>query len=297
MTVRRRTFVRNLLAMPREEIERRTRVLLRRDQVHGIGGTPIVLPPDSRLPYYQWRDGTYDVYAAQLLAAAALGRKAPVMVDIGGNVGDTAVLALAAASNLRVISVEGSPYFLKYLTRNVASFGPRAQVVQGFVGPIANLSRYSRNGGTGGFQRNVSESAESMDVSKWISVPELLARAQGDLVVWKTDTDGFDIHLVSEYWDDIVKRCDVIWMEFDPVGTLGPPQDIESLMGQIAASRRELHVYDNVGHHMCSGSGPAAARLLHDLTDWVRVRREGFAPVLYFDIWIATPDVATVMWP
>lgn len=168
------------------------------------------------------------------------------MVDIGGNVGDTAVLALAAASNLRVISVEGSPYFLKYLTRNVASVGPRAQVVEGFVGPIANLSRYSRNGGTGGFQRNVSESAESMDVSKWISVPELLARAQGDLVVWKTDTDGIDIHLVSEYWDDIVKRCDVIWMEFDPVGTLGPPQDIESLMGQIAASRRELHVYDNV---------------------------------------------------
>jgi len=130
-----------------------------------------------------------------------------------------------------------------------------------------------------------------------VAVPELLAKAAGDLTIWKTDTDGFDIHLVSQYWKDITSRCDVVWMEFDPVGTLGPEEDIATLIEQIADSEREVHVYDNVGHHMSSASGAPAARMLTDLTEWLRARRQGFAPVLYFDVWIATPEIAARMWP
>ena len=296
MSVRRQTFFRNLLAMPREEFLRRTRVLLQRDQDYAIGGYPVVLPPESRLPYYQWRDATYDAYAADLLAAACDGRGSATLIDIGANVGDTAVLALSAAENLSVVSVEGSPYFLNYLGQNIAPFGSRAEVIEGFVGPIAGLHRYSRDGDTGGFQRSVADADESVEVTTWVTVPQLLAKAAGDLVIWKTDTDGFDIHLVTQHWEEISTRCDVIWMEFDPVGTLGPSEDIGVLLDLVAASGREVHVYDNVGHHMCGTSGSDAARTLADLAAWVRERRRGFAPVLYFDIWIATPDVAGSMW-
>lgn len=296
MSVRRQAFVRNLLAMPSEAIQRHTRVLLKREQDYAVGGQAMVPPPESRLPYYQWRDPTYDVYAADLLAAACAGRESATLIDIGGNVGDTAVLALSAADNLSVVSVEGSPYFLNYLRRNTAPFGQRGQIIAGFVGPVAGLHRYSRDGDTGGFQRSVTGADESIDVASWISVPELLQRASDDLVIWKTDTDGFDIHLMVQHWEAITNHCRVIWMEFDPVGTLGPSDDVATLINLIAESGRELHVYDNVGHHMCSASGEAAARLLGDLSAWVRARRAGFAPVLYFDMWIATSDLAFSMW-
>lgn len=56
------------------------------------------------------------------------------MIDIGGNVGDTAVLALPAAEN---------------------------------------------------------KAYESMDLANWVVVLKLLAKAAGDLVSRKSDTDGF----------------------------------------------------------------------------------------------------------
>ena len=68
--------------------------------------------------------------------------------------------------------------------------------------------------------------------------------------------------------------CDVVWMEYDPVGTLGPKEDIEKLIEQIASSGRELHVYDNVGHHMSSAVGAPAARMLRELTGWLGERRQ-----------------------
>lgn len=296
MSVRRRTLVRNLFAMPREAVQRRIRVRLQREQNYMIGNHPVVLPPESRLPYYQWRDATYDTYASELLSAACAGIDSATLIDIGANVGDTAVLALSAADNLSVVSVEGSPYFVGYLRRNIAPFGSRAEVLEGFVGPISGLSHYSRDGDTGGFQGGVADADESIDVTHWIDVPRLLAGAIGDLVIWKTDTDGFDIHLVAQHWDDISARCDVIWMEFDPAGTLGPSEDTSILLDHIAKSGRQVHIYDNVGHHMCGTSGDNAAHTLADLSDWVRERRLGFAPVLYFDIWIATPDLAESMW-
>ena len=297
MSLRRRAYIRNLAAMPREALERRARVALGRDQAFAIGGTPVVLPPDSRLPYYQWRDPNYDAYAAHLLRAAASEAGHLTLVDIGGNVGDTAVLALSAAENIDVVTVEGSPYFLDYLRRNVAAFGSRVEVVEGFVGPVDGNLLYQRDGSSGGFQQVAANSDDAVEVTSWISVDDVLARATGDFSVWKTDTDGFDIHLVSRHWDSITDMCDVVWMEYDPVGTLGPKEDIEKLIEQIASSKRELHIYDNVGHHMSSAVGAPAARMLRELTGWLGERRQGFAPVLYFDIWIAEADVASRMWP
>ena len=282
--------------MPREALERRARVLLDRDQEFVIGGYPVVLPPDSRLPYYQWRDPTYDTYAAPLLREAASGVERLTLVDVGGNVGDTAVLALSAGENIDVITVEGSAYYLDYLRRNIIPFGARVEVVEGFVGPVADGLRYRRDGGSGGFQGDGADTSNSVEVNSWVSVEALLARATGDLSIWKTDTDGFDIHLVSQHWDAITDVSGVVWMEYDPVGTLGPKDDIDRLIEQITASGRELHVYDNVGHHMSSASGPAASGMLRDLTEWLRARRQGFAPVLYFDLWIAEADAASRMW-
>lgn len=220
-----------------------------------------------------------------------------LVVDIGANVGDTAVMALAAAPQIRVLSVEGSDYFLRYLRRNVQQFGGRAVVLEGFVGPVADRATYRRDGGTGGFQAATGADENTVRVDEWISVESLVGHRGADLTVWKTDTDGFDIHLVCRWWDDITDACDVVWLEYDPVGTLGPTEDVAELIKLVVASGREVHVYDNVGYHLCSGRGEAAGQMLRDLTEWLRQRRRGFAPVLYLDIWIATSDTAARMWP
>lgn len=283
--------------MPKEIVLRRGRQIARKDQHYSIGGVEVTLPPESRLPYYQWRDPSYDAYAGDLLRRACADSTDAVLLDIGANVGDTAVLALAANPALRVVSVEGSEYFLRYLRKNLRPFGDRCDVVPGFVGPVAGRQRYRRDGGTGGFQGGDKSSEEEVVVESWVSVAQLLERQGDTLTLWKSDTDGFDIHLVAHNWDAIASTCDVIWMEFDPVGTLGPQADVDTLIDLIAQSGREVHVYDNVGHHMCTTSGTQSAPVLASLTQWLRQRRGGLAPVLYFDLWIVTPPLARKMWP
>ncbi len=99
-----------------------------------------------------------------------------------------------------------------------------------------------------------------------------------------------------DHWSDISSACRVLWFEFDPVGTLGPREDLDKLISLLAESNRVVHVYDNVGHHMLSTQGDAVRRVLSGLTDWLRQRRQGVAPVRYFDIWATAPELDGVGW-
>lgn len=292
-SVRKRRFFKRITGYVTEPVTRRVRVAARREQRHRIGGHDFVLPPSHKLPYYLERDPRYDVYAAGVLGRLAEDKDSVRIIDVGANVGDTAVIALSAAHNISVTSVEGNPAFLSYARRNLAAFGERSTLIERFVGPIAGLgSSYGNDGSTGGFGPSAQGLGQTAD-TPWVTPQELLAQASDDdLVIWKSDTDGLDIHLLVEHWTVIDETCDVIWFEYDPFETLGDTEDIPRLWQQLGASGRGVIVYDNLGNRMLSvPPGGDVERIIAELTGWLGEQRESHMEVAYFDLWALRPEV------
>lgn len=273
-------------------VRRRTRVVLQREQDYEIGGTPVVLPAECDLPFYQRRDPSYDAYAIPILRKLASSAGSVLVVDVGANVGDTAVAALSAAPNIDVVAVEGGQYFLSYLRRNLQSFGDRVRIVEGFVGPIGQHHSYNHNGRTGGFGSGVAVNAGPTIVTDWVSAPELLD-GQHQLKVWKSDTDGFDIHILVQHWDRIAAEADAIWFEFDPVGTCGDKADIGRLADLIGAVNRPTFFFDNVGHLILgAAAGTSSASAMRYLAAWLVEQRTGLLSVPYLDVWVLSDTAA-----
>ena len=290
--MRRRRFLRRLVGYATNPAARRARVLLHREQHHVVAGLPLVLPPDHDLPFYQRRDPTYDAYAEVLVAELAARAERMLVIDLGANVGDTAVACLGAASNVDVIAVEGSPTFFPWLERNTEAYGDRCRVVPSFVGPIAGVTDrgYIATGTSTGRFANKVEKGEAVD--DFVTPEELLADVDGyDQVTWKSDIDGLDIHVLVQHWDVIDSRCDTLWFEFDPPSTLGDRDDIGRLVDLLAASGRTVEAYDNLGRRIVTlAPGAAVATGLRSLEGWLDVQRGGHITVPYLDLWAFSPD-------
>jgi FkbM family methyltransferase len=287
-SLRRRRFAARLAGYATNPLARRARVLLNREQHHTVSGLPLVLPPEHDLPFYQRRDPTYDAYAEHLVADLASRAARMLVIDVGANVGDTAVACLGAAPNVDVVAVEGAPAFASYLRRNTAAYGDRCRVVESFLGPIAGVTDrgYIDTGASTGRFASTSEVGQAVD--DFVS-PEALLDMAGegyDEVTWKSDIDGLDIHVLVQHWEVIDGRCDTLWFEFDPASTLGDQHDVERLVELLAASGREVAAYDNLGRRIVTlEPGRAVATGLSSLVAWLREQREGHVAVPYLDLW------------
>ena len=284
LSMRKRRFVRRMAGYGTNPVQRRWREARGQEQHHVIAGHPVVLPPGHDLPYYQRRDPTYDAYAGDVIAEIAAGVGRVLVIDVGANVGDTAVEALGAAPNVDLVAIEGDPSFASYARRNLAQFGDRARVVEGFVGPVGSRVHFRANASTGGFQ---GSAADGTEVTEWVTPDALLADAGSfDEVVWKSDIDGFDVHVLVRHWDVISSACQTLWFEYDPVGTLGDPQDLATLIELLGDSGRTLRVFDNLGREMVRLlPGEGVRQGLTVLSTWLAQQREGHVTVPYVDIW------------
>ncbi|MBS2936474.1 hypothetical protein KDN32_01810 [Nocardioides sp. J2M5] len=105
-------------------------------------------------------------------------------------------------------------------------------------------------------------------------------------MVWKSDIDGFDVHVLVEHWDVIASACQTLWFEYDPAGTLGDRDDVARLIDLLAASGRELRVFDNLGREMVRlAPGQAVRDGMTALTQWLLEQRDGHVTVPYVDVW------------
>jgi FkbM family methyltransferase len=271
-------------------VGRSLRKVLHQDQKYVIEGIEVALPPEHRLPYFQAVYPRYDRYFLPMLRA--LGAHRPtLLIDVGANVGDTAIAAVRASEEIRVVAVEGNPYFVGYLRRNVAAFTDRIRVVDRFVGPLDDSVSYAHNGSTGGFVRDDEPASGSQDTAStsWVDVATLVGEP-ADLRIWKSDTDGFDIPIAVRNWDAINKSCGVLWLEYDPAMNQSDPADITRLGDLLGDSGRMLWIFDNVGNRMACGQGAQGRAVLSDLTAWLRSQRTGVTAVPYLDIWAFDDD-------
>lgn len=176
-----------------------------------VQGTELRLPWSHRLPDYVAVHATYGRNVVELAAALAERTDGPLQVlDIGANVGDTALQILSEVDAL-VLCVEGDPYWLTWLARNVAA-DPRVVIEASLVGVDGGAELTPvRRGGTTRFE------AAGVAGSARVSTPAQVRDRHPDFAgvrLVKCDTDGFDVPIVpavAQAWSG----TPVLFFEYD----------------------------------------------------------------------------------
>lgn len=171
----------------------------------------LTLPWSHRLPDYAKSGPLYGQNLVALAAAIDADDESLSMLDIGANVGDSALQVLAACPTSKILCVEADPYYLDFLRINVGQ-NHRVTVEESLLAaestPAAGVRvRAVRSGGTTRFAE-----AEGSGVGvRSVTVADLRAMYPGfdQLRLVKSDTDGYDVHLVPA-----VARC---WRDARPV--------------------------------------------------------------------------------
>lgn len=228
------------------------KVFGRRTVRRHVQGVDLYMPWSHLLPDYARSRPTYGQNLVDLAAALA-DRQQPageplLVLDIGANIGDSSA-QIIARTDARVLCVEGDPYWVGYLRRNLGD-DPRATIEEVLLVPdTAGDAPTVGAVRTRGTTRFVATSAHE-------AMPALSARALREkhpafdqLRLVKSDTDGFDPSLVPQVaraWQD---RGPVLFFEFDP--TLArlvddsDPNAVWAALAELGYSR--LAVWDNAG--------------------------------------------------
>jgi FkbM family methyltransferase len=239
-----------------------------------LDGFSLHLPLSHPLPRILANDSTYLMPLKLLARALAETGSVGPAVDIGANVGDTAVM-LAQNGLTNVVCVEGNPVFLSYLIQNVHRATERDwdfSVVDRFIGDDKDVTaRVDTKGGTASIIRD--DSAHGGGSIKFISPSQLLADLS-TVSVLKIDTDGMDLEILSEILEASEGTIfDAVFTEFTPgVESLNNAFD---LLTDVGLDR--LYWFDHHGHLVCSCRS-VDSRTVRELTGF------GLATRSYFDV-------------
>jgi len=251
-----------------------------------VQGVDLVLPWSHRLPDHTRR---FPQYGANVVALARfLGETEPSplqVVDVGANVGDTALQILAEV-DARVLCIEGDSYWTTWLMRNVAE-DQRVTVgtyLLSPAGPKAGSFAAVRAKGTTTFR--VTEGPG--DACPSLPVHELRQRhPEFDHVrLIKSDTDGFDTTLVPELAAAYADTSPVVFFEYDPAlsrrfGLDTEPERVFQRLGELGYS--QFAYWSNYGDFLGMAPLDEVARLA------VGLNTPGSIEYEYWDVAAVTP--------
>lgn len=183
---------------------------------YGLSKSKIILPALHPLPIYQKNHPHYDTLLPRLLEVtrAYIGCGVEVVVvDVGANVGDTAI-PLLEHDGVFVIAVDGNHEFLPYLSCNLAPFAGRVHIARCYVEGSPGKSVVAET--AHGTARLVS-APEGQGISSLSTLQGIVDGAgKQDVHILKVDTDGFDIAILENSKIFLAEKKPAILFEFDP---------------------------------------------------------------------------------
>ena len=234
-----------------------------RKVVRDIQGVRMTLPWSHRLPDYTQGDSPYGQNLVQLARLLSTDDAPLVVIDIGANIGDSA-LQIAHATNAEVVCVEGDPYYVDFLTENTASdsrFHLEAALL--VSEEAAAAMQPVRAGGTTRFVP-----AEDSGSAPTITAAELRRRhpCTERLRLVKSDTDGYDVQLVPLLAREWADRTPVLFFEYDLGLSRIAGSDPLAVWAELASlGYAEVAVWGNGGHPLWRApidAMPAASAVL-----------------------------------
>jgi FkbM family methyltransferase len=144
----------------------------------------------------------------------ALGVEQPLVIDVGANIGDTALVLARFAPGAKILCIEGDARFLPVLTSNTSQI-PGVTIAQAVLSDRGSSirGRFEERGGTAHLiveDTGVAFQTQSLD--------DLLTRypqfARPDVI--KIDTDGFDAPIMRGARGVLGSSHPVVFYEWDP---------------------------------------------------------------------------------
>lgn len=250
------------------------------------------MPWSHRLPDYTGGDSPYGQNLVQLAALLHDGTDPVVVIDIGANIGDSA-LQIAHATDAIVLCVEADPFYLDYLAANTAG-DERFEVCEALLVPSDAQADASRKAvRVGGTTRFVS-ATDGGDSSPAIT-PAMLRAAHPRseaLRLVKSDTDGYDVAIIPAVVQEWSDRKPVAFFEYDPRITREAGLIPEQVWHDLAElGYRDVAIWGNGGHPLGRAAVADMAALSSDLDRTPRERYEA----RYWDVAVAHADDAVAI--
>ena len=212
-----------------------------------IGGRRILVPLGHDLPVIL---ATHPNYAGNLvrLAVAAGG---PV-VDIGANVGDTAIL-IRERSSLPILAIEGDSAYLPLLQANVAEVTD-VEVEASYVASDLYAAGVKAQRTVGTAALIPSTAGEPVPMRSLVDIVEDHPRFAAARLV-KLDTDGADAAIVVENAGWLGKARPVVFLEYDAqwAARLGDPEPWRAFTALAEVGYGRAVAYVNTGELLLTG--------------------------------------------
>lgn len=248
---------------------------------YAVGNTKIRLPKGHRLPEFQSAFRLYDRFLP-ILAQCLPANK--TVLDIGANVGDTAI-SMLPNTEIKIFCLEPSDYFFPYLQKNVGLLSPyesdRITLLKSFVGTNKIKGKLDHNRGTATIDEQVTASNENQ-----ISLNKLLSNHPESVLV-KVDTDGFDYDVLLSGKEELaIKKPLLYWendlqLESQKRGFFALYKVLEDM------GYRFLFIFDNFGNILLTTTDFNSLRSLCDYL-MSMVQKKSKRTFYYFDALAAT---------
>lgn len=218
-----------------------------------IGEHTVLLNREHLLPEYQSRHRLYDRFLPIL--CKQLDHPDHWIIDVGANVGDTAV-AVAQACRNPILCIEGDDDFFKLLKHNVDTlFGKRERPVR-CVKALAGSGRFSgvlKNDGTTAGLAPIDAGGR-----RTVALDDLLSTVGAPttaITLIKVDTDGYDGDVILSARTILTASHPAIFWE-NYFSTIEQMRDLEALYQILFdAGYRYFWVFDNYGNLMLRECG------------------------------------------
>ncbi|CDN57297.1 Methyltransferase FkbM family (plasmid) [Neorhizobium galegae bv. officinalis bv. officinalis str. HAMBI 1141] len=248
-------------------------------KTHSIGSVEITLNEGHQLPKYEAKHPLYDRFLPVL--ASVLPDDGSWIVDVGANVGDTAVALYQNCKN-PILSIEGDAEFYSLLQRNVQQLGGRVTPIQALVGTGSVTGDLVRDGTTATRKGDGQGSTVTLD-------NVLMQYTVEKVSLLKTDTDGFDADIIKSA-PNLLKSCRPLLFWENDFQSKEQRDDLESgydFLRDLGYSR--VWIFDNFGFPILSDIDFSA---LTQINDYIHSTAAMGKPktIFYTDVLAATPE-------
>jgi len=192
-----------------------------------IGRFPCAIPLGHDLPFIWQNHPLYSTAVARIAAFLAESRADFCAIDIGANIGDSALL-IRNAVDCPILCAEADPLYFRLLEQNTADL-PRVSRVRALLAAESRTLHgcLERVSGSSRFRQNPSgPSGETVTLDSVLEGHPAFQHAQ----LLKTDTDGFDFEVLRGAETLLRRASPVLHFEFDPTLLAGAGSDPWALM-------------------------------------------------------------------